>query len=86
LTSIPVIPGLKRLYCGGCTSLTSVPIISGLKNLFCENCPWLKTENVKKVVIIQRLWMIKKRKECEKVLMKNINIPTVIVNEIIGWV
>ncbi len=38
LTEIPVIPGLKYLYCAHCPSLTEIPIIPGLKELYCLGC------------------------------------------------
>ncbi len=52
LTKIPLIPGLKTLWCDKCPILTnrevnevtqqaSLPLIPGLQELNCSNCPLL---------------------------------------------
>ncbi len=41
LTNIPLIPGLKELFCSNCPLLTYISLISGLKTLNCYNCPLL---------------------------------------------
>ena len=38
LTSIPVMPKLKKLNCIECTSLTSIPALPKLETLFCNDC------------------------------------------------
>jgi hypothetical protein len=43
LTTIPVIPGLKDLYCCNCPLLTSIPEIAGLQELSCCDCSMLTT-------------------------------------------
>jgi len=43
ITTIPILPNLKRLDCTDCSNLTAIPILPNLKRLDCIDCKKLKT-------------------------------------------
>ena len=47
---LPVIPGLKKIWCSGCTGLTEIPVIPDLEILICRGCT-----NLTKIPVIPGL-------------------------------